>query len=162
MELGESCRRVRGRIEGPIEERHSTGRSTVNLTWTLGGFPETELPKREHGPKLGSLHICSRCATWSSCVSSNNWIGCCPWICCMSVNPLLLTGLPSLVSEREDVPSLVVTDVAGDGGEGYWWKGSMGAGDPPLGRGKWKKELWEVETGWKGGVLLGCKVNKYF
>ena len=52
------------------------------LTWTLEvSHTLNHQPKSEHRLDLGSLHMCSRRAAWSSCGSLNNWSQGCPWAC---------------------------------------------------------------------------------
>lgn len=52
-ELGEGLRNLK-RAEAPRENQQG------QVTWTFGGYQETESPKSEHGLDLGPLHVCSR------------------------------------------------------------------------------------------------------
>jgi hypothetical protein len=61
MELGESYGRIERKIEGPEEDKHSTGRPTESPNLNPQGLPETESPTREEAwVDLGPVHICSR------------------------------------------------------------------------------------------------------
>jgi hypothetical protein len=57
------------------------------------------------GCTLISLHICSRCAVWSSCMFRTNWRDYLK-SCCLYVGYVLLAGLPCLASVREEASSL--------------------------------------------------------
>jgi hypothetical protein len=80
------------------------------LTWAHGGSQRlSHRPKNMQSLDLDHLHICSRCAAWSSCGFHDNWSGCILWLCCLPLDPFLLTGLPCLDSVGEDAFSLAVT-----------------------------------------------------
>lgn len=80
------------------------------LTWTLEGFQRlNHQPKIDPGPDLALLHICSRCAGWSLCWFPNNWNGGYPWISCLPIDPVPLTGLPCLASVGKEMSSPAVT-----------------------------------------------------
>lgn len=66
MELGKSCGRVWGRVEGPKDDRNSTGTPTVNYS---GSQRLNHQPKSTLGLELGHLHIYNRYAAWSF----NDW-----------------------------------------------------------------------------------------
>jgi hypothetical protein len=81
--------------------------------------------------------MCSRYAAWSLWGSLYNWKMGLPWICCLLVDPVPLTGLTCLASVRETVPSLAVTWDAIVG----WYPG----GDLPFLRGgwvEWGRGIW--------------------
>ena len=54
---------------------------------------------------LGSLHICCKCAAWSSCGSPNKWSCECLGLYSLTLDPLLLPGLPDWASMEENLPS---------------------------------------------------------
>lgn len=64
MELWELFERVVGRIEGPEDNKDSTGRPTKSAVQDPLGLPETEPPtKGQAGAGSRHMHICSRCVT---------------------------------------------------------------------------------------------------
>lgn len=87
--------------------------------------------KSTQGLDLDPLHICSRCV-WSSCESPNNWSGSYLGLCCLSLDPLPLAGLPGWASVGENPtspaatwcprawqPFLSLRRRRGDAGEGF-------------------------------------------
>jgi hypothetical protein len=131
MELEKSCSRAGKRIEGPSGDKNSTRRPTESTNLDPWELPETESATKGHTwarPRPPSpLHICSRCAAWSSYRAPNNWTGGYPWPCFLPVYLAPLTGLSCLISE--DVPSHAVTWCAG-------WVGTQG--DSPSSQ-RWRK-----------------------
>lgn len=97
----ESCGRVRGRIEGPKEDRDPTRRPIESANLEPWGSQRLKWRVRDPDP----LHKCRRFVAQSLCRFPNNWNGCCPWICCLPVDPTMAEAAPS--------PS--VTDVLGKG-----------------------------------------------
>lgn len=53
------------------------------------------------GLDTGHLHICTRCIAWSLCGSPHNWSGD-RLTLMLTLEPLLLTGLPGWAREGED------------------------------------------------------------
>jgi len=132
-ELGDGLRNLEG-IGIP------QGSQQNKLTWPLG-VPETEPPTKEQaqaGPSF-SLHICIRYEAWSP----NNWSRSWPWLCCLPVDPVPLTGLSCLASVGEGVPSPAATWLPA-------WV-DTGLGDAPLfseekGMGDRGGAVWEGTT----------------
>jgi hypothetical protein len=79
------------------------------LTWTIWGPRDWVTKQREHGLDLGSLHICSWWAAWSSCQSSDNWSRGYPWVCSLPVDPVHLNRQPCLTSVGKDMRSPAAT-----------------------------------------------------
>jgi len=73
-------------------------------------------PESMHGTDLGPLHILNRCAAWSSFWATNSRRQGCLWLCCLSLDTFLLTGLSWLTSV-EDIPSPTVAWYA----KGSWY-----------------------------------------
>ena len=101
----DGARGVCGRVGGKIEEHGGDKDSTRRLKESTNLDPGSsqrlnQQPKNNHGLDLGSPHIRSRCAAWSSCGLPNNWSY--P-DCCLPVDPVPLTRLPCLASVGEDV-----------------------------------------------------------
>ena len=92
-EFGEGLREQR--TETPQEDQQS------QLPWTLEGFQRmNHQPKSGHGIDVGLLHICSLVFL----EILNNCSKSCPWICCLPVDPVSLTGMFCLASVGEDAP----------------------------------------------------------
>jgi hypothetical protein len=72
---------------------------------TLGPWGLTDKPGSMQGFDLGPLHICSKCAGWSSYRSSNKWSRGCLHLCSLPLNSLPLPGLLGWAPLGEDVPS---------------------------------------------------------
>lgn len=93
-------------------------------------------PKSVHRLDPHPSLICSRYAAWSSCWSSNNWSGGCPYFCCCPMGPIPLTALPYLVSVGElflvlclDALKLVpgwASSFSEEKGKGVWGNGLYG------------------------------------
>ena len=95
---------------GTQEDRDSTGRPTESSNLDFGGSQRLNHQlKIKH--RLDPLHICSRCAGWSSCWFPNNWSRRLSPNLLPALNPILLTGLPCLTSVGEDAPVLQWLDV---------------------------------------------------
>jgi hypothetical protein len=118
MELGNSYRKIGGRIEGPKRDKNSTGRpaESTNLdTWSSQRLTHQQY-KDWTNPPLSPPpppHICCRCAAWSWV--PNNWSGCYTKSCCLSVE-YVPAWLPCLASVGKDAPSPAVTWCARVGG----------------------------------------------
>jgi hypothetical protein len=156
MELRESCGRVGRRIEGPEKDKDSIGRITVSTHLDSWGLPETEPPTKEctwAGPS--PPHIYSKHAAWFSCGSPKNWSR----SCSLNLLPACGSHSPnwaiwsSLVGE--DVPSPAVTWCARVRWSG-WVGGSSFSEEKEKGNGG-RSCVWENG---RGGLWLGCKVNK--
>jgi hypothetical protein len=108
MQFEESCGRVgegmknQKRIGTPGEDQQ------CQLICILGGSQRLNHQTNEHKAGLSPLphppHILSRSATWSSCRYPNNWSRGYSWICCLSVDPVPVTGLPCLALVGDGVP----------------------------------------------------------
>ena len=90
MELGNSCGRIGGRIEGPKGNRNSTGRPTESTNLALG-LLESEPPTKEHTqvwPRLPCTYVAGvqMVFTW---VQDNGNVGYSK-SCCLSVGYVLL------------------------------------------------------------------------
>jgi len=110
-------------------------------------------PKSMHELDLVPLRIFSR--IWSSCVFSNNWSGVCPWIWCLPVDPVPLTGLPCLASVGEDMHIPEVTYVPG-------WSDIQRislSSKRRLGKGKWRR-VTVREVVEERGLWFGYSLNK--
>lgn len=105
-------------------------------TW---GIPEMEPPtKSTHGLKLNLLHICSKCATWSSCESQKSRVGITlTLILCLPVDLASLPGLTCLASVQEDIYNPEVT----------WGAKVLGS--------LWRTQGWRGEEGGEGAVWGG-------
>jgi hypothetical protein len=104
------------------------------LTWAHRGLSETEPPTKDHthaGPRPP--------AAQSLCGSTNNWSKGCSKSCWLSIESVLLTGLPCLVLQGEHVPSPAETSCDRRGVNNQW--------GPNL--------LKEKESGVGGGIVWG-------
>lgn len=116
---------------------------SINLyTWS---FPEFEPPTKDQRPSpFSALHICSRCAAWSSYGSPNNWSRVLAWLYWLPVDPVPLNRL--YLASMGDVPIDAVnwgSRVSWFSGKGGEWKGgTVRGGQGELG-GKWDCD-WDV------------------
>ena len=96
VKVWKSCGSVRDRIEQAGGVKDTTRSAIVSTNLSPWGLTETKPPqwKSTHRLDLGSLHICSRCAVWSSCGSPYNWNWGCLWLCYLPLDLLPLTGMP--------------------------------------------------------------------
>jgi hypothetical protein len=120
VELGDFYGRIGGNISDPRGDRNSTGRPTESTNLDSWGSQRLNHQSNNiHGLDLSPQHICSRFAAWSSWGSPNNWSRGGLWLCCLTVDPGALTGLPCLVTVGEDMPSPTVTWCVGrrEGGD---------------------------------------------
>ena len=150
MELGDSYGRVGRRIVARVEVETLQEDHLSQLIWTLGGSQRlNHQPKDMPWLDLGPLHICSRCAAWSSCGSPNNWSGDYSCLCCLPVDPVPQTGPPCLASVAENVYSY--SDLRYHGGL------VLGSTVPIL---RGERERWEglCKVDWagrRGGAMIG-------
>ena len=95
IQLRESYKSVRGRIEESRGDRGSTRRpsESTNLDpWSFQKLNHQTKNIQERPLHTPPLHICSRCASWSLCASNNNWSWGCPWLYCLPVAILFPSG----------------------------------------------------------------------
>jgi hypothetical protein len=84
MKLGESHRKVGRKLEGPEEDRDSTGRPTESTNLKPWWLPETESPTKKQA-KL-NLGLCIYIANEQLGLDmdpTNNWSMGCPQACCL-------------------------------------------------------------------------------
>jgi hypothetical protein len=110
MELGESCGRIRGRIERPKEDRGSTGRPKESINLDLWVLPETEPPTKELAwARPGTpppTYVANKLIGLDAGPPTTRvWLSLNLLSACLSVDPIPLAGLPCLASVGEDVPS---------------------------------------------------------
>jgi hypothetical protein len=105
-------------LREPEESRTSQEDLQSQLTWVHSGSQRlNHQVKSMQKLDLSPLHICSRFAVWPSCGSPNNRSGGHLWLWCPPLGPLILAGLPYLVTVGEDELSLAATwwlDVSGE------------------------------------------------
>jgi hypothetical protein len=111
MELGDSYRKIEGRISVPKGTGTPQEDQQSQLAWIWES--ESEPPTKEHtqaGPR--TPHSCSRCAAWSSCGSQTTGIRGYPKSCCLYVGYVFLGGLLCLASvgdsQKLEVPGVGV------------------------------------------------------
>ena len=119
------------------------GQSELEVSRTPQGTLQSQLTfahgasqTLNHQPKsiqrldLYLLHNFSRFASWSSCESFKNSNTGCFWLCCLTFDPFLLTGLPGWASVGEDVLRWTVTGCSrvrwySRGDSSSLWKGGV-------------------------------------
>lgn len=116
-EAVESCRRWERRIKAAREVKNNRRKPTESINLGLLGLKETELSTLEEvWDRPRPFHICNRCASGSSCVTSEEGAGpVCLRVLCLPLDSFSLNGLPCVASIekmylnllRLDMPRLV-------------------------------------------------------
>ena len=109
--LMQTAGRGGGRIEKAREFKVTTRKPTELTNLDLKGSQRmNHQPESMHGMGLVLLHICNRCASWTSCGYTNSSCKSDIWLCCLSPN---WDALSWLIEENASSPT--ITCYAKDG-----------------------------------------------